>query len=666
MKKLGFILLFILAASFNLIAQQLFSEQQGKVTQNEMDMVVYEKDPDAEALIIYDLGEYSIREDSDGRLVLEMRMRKKIKILKQAGIKYADFEIPFYVEGQKPEVVNSITATTYNWIDGKLIKTELDPKKIFEEVVSDEYRIKKIALSDVREGSVIETSYTITTPYFQHMRSWFFQNKIPVIHSKLIYNAIPYYEYAYIIKGISKMDEFESKVSNSENRYGPYTYKVVTYTFGLSDVPAFKDEEFISSTKDYIASLHFQMTKINYPTGGIQTLISTWPDICKSLLSNDYFGKYMKQSEKEGTKIVPQLGLDDKTPTEKLELLTQYVKDSYKWDGFYSKYADDKLSDFLKQKTGNAANLNLYLIGLLRASNIDAFPIILSTRKNGAIPIERPFAQFFNYVIAGAEIDGRIYLLDATEPFLHYTSLPEQCIDVLGLIVKPKLKEAEWIETKQLNKMQTTENFQINLDPENSKMNIRAMFTSNGNNAFMLRKEYAGSENNLKKYYKKRNNIEIEGEIKVNNYETTNKPFSITFSSSTNLETNNQKIFVHPFCNLSLSSNPFKQTSRNLPVDLIYLIGENYNSSIIIPKEYKVEYIPSAMSIDNDIMTFNYSVNTTGNIVNIAGSYSLKKNIYDASQYNDLKTSYTKVIQQLSEMVILSKEDEKATADKEL
>ncbi|MCP4883238.1 MAG: hypothetical protein GY908_05570 [Flavobacteriales bacterium] len=59
---------------------------------------------------------------------------------------------------------------------------------------------------------------------------------------------------------------------------------------------------------------------------------------------------------------------------------------------------------------------------MLRASGIDANPILVSTRDHG-IPIF-PTKKGFNYVIAGVELNADITLLDITEKYSFPDILP--------------------------------------------------------------------------------------------------------------------------------------------------------------------------------------------------------------------------------------------------
>lgn len=655
MKKTIAISFLLFHITMSLFSQADYTQEAGKVTQYEMSMTEYEKDKDAEALVIYDLGKYYFQGDNTRGFLLRMEKRIKIKILKQAGVKYANFEIPYYMEGMDWENIEDIQATTYNFEDGQLKKTELINKNIFEEKINENLQVKKIALADVREGSVIEFSYKLSTPYFFNMRKWDFQGSIPVIQSQLKYRAMPYYEYTYILKGANKLDEMTSKTLNDEIRFGRLVYKEVEYTFGMKDIPAFRDEEFITSAQDYMISLNFQLSKIYYPTGGKREIMTTWPAMCDDFLKNSDFGKYIRNSEKEGKKVIATLDLTDKPVIDKIDIITQYVKSKYNWDGNNGKYAQVGLSDFLKQQKGNVGNINLFLVGLLQAAGVDVYPVVLSTRKNGAISKGHPFQQFFNYVIAMVKVEDKIYFIDATEPLLYFSDLPERCLNIEGLIIKPKSEEWAVIRQKALSIGQ--KDFTLKILPEEGKMAVDAKYIGTGLNAYKYRTIHLGKDNNLSAYLKNDNNIEVKDDkIEVVPVDRLSKPFVFSFSFDAPLENNNNKLFLNPFCNLSISENPFKQTSRSNLVDMVYIRGDIYRSTIEIPEGYKVEYIPESLSVDDNLIAINYAIERDSSKIMVSAGYNLKQSVYQAKDYNSLKMSFANMIKKFSEMIVLVKE----------
>ena len=633
-----------------------YSQEYGKVTQYEMSMTEYKPDKDAEAVVLYEYGKnFFVPDYNKGGFRLYMQYFIKIKVLKQAGIEYAEFEIPYYVETNDMELVTELKGTTYNMENNQLTETPLNSRNIYEENYGKTVRVKKFAMPDVREGSVIELKYTIETPWFFNMREWKFQKKIPVVYSCLDYKAIPYYEYTYIMKGADKFDEFVSEAQTSDIQFGTLTYREMLYTFGMKNLPAFKDEEFISSTKDYMVSINFQVSKIHNPRGGATEIMSTWKQLNEEYLKDNNFGRYIKNSEKESKKVLETLDLTELTEAEQVKLISDYVRFNYNWNGRNDKFATNKLADFLKQKTGNTADINLYLTGMLRAAGIEATPVVLSTRNNGAVSLTHPFSKFLNYVIVHARANDTTYLIDATESALAFDELPERCTNVMGLLVKPK--SDEWIDILQKKLAVTEKDFKVKINEPVGKLGVQTNVTAHSFDSYYYRSNYQGKEENLREFLRNKE-TELIGEIKVENYADTEQPFVFTYQSEPQIEELDGKFFIKPFLNQSVTDNIFKQTKRTLPVDLIYLRAAKFTSTIEIPEGYKVEYLPNKLNTNNILMKIEYDAIENNNKIIVTAYYEFKHAIYDAKFYNILKVSYEGVVKKFNEMIVLAKSGE--------
>ena len=636
-------------------AVENYSHEFGKVTQYEMSMTQYPADADAEAIVIHELGDFHFIGEYDKGFMLNMYFTIKIKILKQAGLRYADFEIPFYIGNQKMEIVDMIEGHTFNFIDGKLTKTPLDLSKIYQEKKNDNWHIKKFAMPDVREGSVIELKYHIKTPYFVNIREWEFQKRIPVVHSLLTYKAIPYYEYTYLVKGATKFDIFKSEADVFEKRFGKLVYKELAYKFGFNKLPAFKDEEFITSPNDYMVGMIFQLSAINYPTGGREAIMSTWPEINKELLKNKYFGKYIADCKKQGEKILPTLNLSDKSLEQKVKIISEYVANNYKHNGFIDKFTSQSVKDFMKNKVGNAAEINLFLTGLLQSAGLEIAPVAISTRRNGAISKNHPFEQHLNYVIAMVKSDSISYFLDATNPLLSYNELPEECINVLGLVVN-KEKTENWVFVEQNIAVKTIHTFSTAIFPDKNMMNVKANFESFGNDAYRYRKAYKENPSKFSEYIQKQTNLVLLNDAEVNNADDLEKPFGFSFDFNTSIENPGDKLFIHPFAGLVIQNNPFKQTERKFAVDMIYLKGNKYIAHIEIPSGYRIEHLPESLNVERRIVNINYSASVVDNKIIVEASYDYTTNMYAAKDYPQLKLFTNEIIKKFNEMIVLVKE----------
>lgn len=654
MKK---IMVCFLASAISLwsYSQENYSMNENKVTQYEMEMTQYPDDDEAEAVVIFEKGDYRFIYSDNVGFLLQMTFHSKIKILSQAGEKYATFEVPLYkADIRTIESFEDLTGITYNLEDGKLIETNFNPRgNVFDEKINENWSSKKFTLPNVKAGSVIEVKYTIKTPFFFNMREWGFQKKIPVVESCLSYRAIPYYEYVFSATNINKFDEQSSSVINQEIRYGNLVYKEMEHLFRLKRIPAFRDEEFITAAKDYMISLNFQLARVYFPTGGKRDYISTWEDLAKDLQKDPSFGKYINSARKEAKKILPQLSLSDKPDKEKISIISDYVKHNFNWTGFYGKYTSKKVSDLLKLKRGNVAEINLFLVGMLEEAGLNVAPIILSTRDHGKINKTYPFMHYFNYVIAQVSIDDSFLFLDATEPMLSDRMVPLRCANTDALIIE---KEPKWTFVRQ----RTISFLQRNLDiviKDQGKVEVDAQYGTVGQSAYIYRSKYLGNKSDLAKYLKESDDIDVVGEIETTDYEVLNKPFRFNFSFRTKADSNKDKIFINPFLSLFSRNNIFKQSKRTLPVDMNELKSESYAANIHIPEGYQLDFIPENMMLNNDVLQITYNSKISDETIQVEFSYNFKDYVFPAEKYSKLKDSYAQLLSKMSEMIVFSKKE---------
>ena len=655
MKRLFFLIALFYCLGGSIYAQENYSQKWGRPTQYEMDMTAYEQDSEAEAVVIYDTGKSFFRPNrTEGGFELYMERTFKIKILNQAGIKHANHDIPYYMENNKREEIYDLEANTYNFENGQLIITPLEKANIFTEKINDYWSKKVFAMPNVREGSIIEIKYTIISPYIFNIREWNFQKEIPVVESTFRMGIIPYYEFSYIMTGSTVFDISKSEVDPREYKYGRLTYQEMIHTFGKKNIPAFKDVDFISSDKDYMISLNFQLSKVNYPQGGSKNIMTSWPEICNELLSSNHFGKYIKDAEKQGQKIIPTLELNGKSEDEQIETIVNYIKRTYRWNSIYSKYSTENVSRFQKEQSGNSTDMNLFLLGLLKAAKINAQPVATSTRGNGTISIQHPFNKFFNYVIVRViKTDGSSLILDATEPLLKYDKLPNRCNNIKGLVVDKNSNE--WIDITQPELSLTEKSFKIEFDEDFSMQKSDITYTAYNHDAFLFRNRYRGNSDNLKEFLQNQN-ITPTGQIATKNELDLGQPFIFSFQTETPIDKLSDKLFISPFANLSVTENIFKQnTQRVHPIDFIHKPAERFHCSIIIPEGYEVESLPTITNNNSKRIRVKYEAKETDGRIEIFAEYEFNQSQYTAEEYTPLKLMFDAVIKKFNEIIVLRK-----------
>lgn len=652
-RRLLLICIFLIS-TVNLFAQSP-TQTFGRFCADDFKMERYDKDPDAEAVMLYDIGSSYFLQSNDG-YTLYFERRMKIKVLNKSGFKHTEFEIPFYIKGNVEEQVEELEGNTYNYENNAVRKTPLDMKSVFEQKINERWKVKKFAMPDVKEGSVIELKYKISSPYFFNFRSWAFQHKIPVVYSQYITKMIPFYEYTFLLQGANKFDSNLSYEDRGlESHFGSITYHDMIYEYVMKDIPAFKDEAFITSMDDYVIKLDFQLAAFHSPMGGNQQIMSTWPALINDMLDDDNFGGYQKKMQKKVKSIAEGMNLTSMSVSDKLKYVDQYVKSHCTWNGSESKFSSKSAGDFLTTKTGNSTDINLFYAALLNSLGIEAYPILISTRSNGKLKYNYPFLQFFDYALVGAIVDGQYILLDGTDPLSRFREIPTDCFNDKGLLIKKNKEAIEWISMS--SNTESGVHFKIDLAPALDRDSVSGKFSvvSLGYDALGLRNEFLSDIKKLKNKLQL-NNLTLLDSLKDTNLHDLDKPFELDFKANHSFDKIEDKILITPFCNLVINENPLKQNTRNYPIDMVYPKVRSFSTTIHIPSGYKVYDIPSTSNINTDDYKMQYQVRQVDDsTLTVVGIYEFKKDVYPPNSYFEMKKVFDRVIDKFNQKIVLVK-----------
>jgi hypothetical protein len=632
---------------------QVTAPLYGRVNIAEVTMKEYTGDKTCEAVVLYDVGKSYFRDTENGfELVFERRT--KIKIFSKSGLRWAEIEIPYYTEGFTSENVSDIEAASYNLENDVIRQTFLDPKKVFDEKTSDHYRQKKFAIPNVKEGSVIEYKYSIASPYMFNLQDWQFQRTIPTVYSEYLVKITPFYEYIYIMTGQKYLTVKESYVDGGLPRnLGAIQYQDMVHRFVMKNLPAFSDESYITSINDYIYKADFQLSHVHHTNGVTVDIITTWPKMITEMMKHEKFGDYINKAEKACGSLAALPELTGKSQTEQLEILVNQVKSGFSWNGDFNEFATKSVKEFMKEKTGNSADINLYLTGLLRAAGFDAYPVIISTRGHGKIKSDYPFAHFFNDVIILVTADGKQILTDATQVLCPFNTIPPWCINEKGLVIK---KDAEdWVMLSNNDPSTLNSSFIIRLAPENDTVRCIHKVSATNYDAFNFRKNYQDDSEKVEKYFHDKGYTGIDS-IRIVNFDDPRLNYSLKVDLRYPAEKTEDKIYLSPFMLEAPEENFLKQTVRQYPVDMTYLKSRMFNSVISIPDGYSIEYLPADSKIESKFLDAEFASKKIGeNTLIITARYTYKKVVYEPEDYSNLRYTLNEIIKKLNEKVVLKK-----------
>jgi hypothetical protein len=646
-QMLFFVFLFVISA----LSAQDREYEFGKVALNDFEYTQCPFDKEAEAVVIYDKGESSFVEREGNFSVLFKRF-VRIKVLSDAGAEWGNVEIPYYQSNNIYESINELEAVSYNFENGILKRTELDKSSYHSEKKSENWMIKKFAIPNVKAGTVIEYQYSIESQYVFNLRDWEFQWRIPVLYSEYVVNMIPFYQYSFLLQGATKFDKQTSVVSNNDRQYGSIKYQDYVHTYVMKNIPAFKDEEFITSSNDYIIKLDFQLSKIFFPGGYDKDIITTWPLLIKDMLAEDTFGKYVLKAEKLSAKIFDLTKFAIMTQQQKFDSVINYVKKTYIWNKKERLYASKSIKQLQEDKFGNSADINLFTIGLLKGVGLTAQPVIISTRENGKIKHDYPFLDFFDNVLIKADIDSSEILSDATDILIANNRVPVNCINDRGLVIQKD--KVEWVDLKArtLSKIRTT----IIMNLSGNQLMSGVSVSASEYDGLYFRKKFGIDKQAILKQLSEKEYDVNDSTLAIKNMENFSSPFSLRYKVETKPQIIGNKVYISPFLKEVIQTNPLKQQSRTYPIDINYAQQRVYVSTITIPEGYKIDFLPANKSIKNTYFEMYYDLKEFNGIVNISFAYSFKLPVYQAGDYLLIKSFYNDIINKSNEKIVFVKQ----------
>ncbi|WP_405606021.1 hypothetical protein [Polaribacter sp. Asnod1-A03] len=620
----------------------------GQTTLDELKMTVYDKDSTAAAVVLYEHANVYLDPEFDYKTRTDYYYR--IKILDKAAFDFADVEIHLYKEKKAIDV----KAITYNLSEnGGLSKNTINKDQIFKVKDSENWSSTKFTMPNLKEGSVIEYSYSVISPYLG-IDDWYFQSSIPKIKSEIDAAVLGNYKYNVRLVGFLQLDKDDPSIKKKCLYIdGIGEGACVIYSYGINNIPAFKEEDYMLSKKNYISRLSFDLKTYTSTRGVVEEYTTTWKQADKQL--KDIFLNNQTSKKSFFRKNIPENILNTEDQLTKAKDIYSFIKNHFTWNQKFWNSADEKIKKAFDKKSGSAGEINLSLYNSLKAADIDANLVILSTRDNGIPTKLFPVIFDFNYVIVQVVINGTEYFLDATNKYLPFGQIPSRCINGQARLINSK-KENNWITLKP--KIETSK-----------KMNAIFSLNDEGNfeGSLLIRRQGYEALNQREKINTLTENAYLESfetdysdaevdDYKVKKLNQLEQPieevFDLKIISGNDLS---NKIRINPFFFDRIKENPFKLKERNYPVDFAYARSNSFNLSLSFPENYKVVQIPEskafALPENGGVFTIKSIIKEKSVVIYLR--FNIKKEIFNPYDYEYLKIFFDKVIKSESSDIVL-------------
>ncbi|WP_426480282.1 transglutaminase domain-containing protein [Chryseobacterium sp. R2ACT005] len=582
-------------------------------------------DENAPAEILYKSAYFMVDANTGN---LHKRYYYRVKIYdKDKAEDWLNLEIPIYNVGTNRESLGKFKAFTYNLENGNTVPVKVEKSSQYRSKENKYVTLTKFAFPSVKNGSVLEYQYEIVSPFRFMIPEVLIESDTPSLNTEYVFDTPINMSYnVNYTGGLSpKYREMEER-----NLYGAQ-YK--TFRFAYENLKGFKTEKFVRNDRNFRTKISAELNSTNF--GELKLYSSSWDQIGKRLYESDDFGGELKRT-KLAKENMPAGVSEMKTDLEKANAIFSYVQKTFTWNKDKGIYTEDGIKKLLETKVGNAAEINLFLVMMLREAGLKADPLVISTVENGLINLVSPNISNMNFVLAAINIDKQLHIYDATSKQSSLDEIPLKNWNQYGILVtKEKALQIQMSNVKSSNTFLTV-NGKINDDGS-----ISGTYSDRDTGAYAMyvKDSYDDNAEKYKKQYKENFSMDFTD---INSKVLENGDFesSMKFSSMNLIDRVGKKMIINPMLFLNKSSNEFDQTeARQYPIDFGSPITKVKKITLEIPEGYVIEEMPKEKRIvtEDKEIAYTYSVEQKGNKLEVTTTTKVSSSDYPKEYYPAFK-----------------------------
>lgn len=662
MQKFYFLLIFLFLPF--LLLSQKYPFKIGKVDKEDMAIDSCSFYPEATSMIMAEYGDLKFQYDQDAgwQYRIEIGVRKKIFDITAAddagNIKIRAYEPE---KGGYKEDIGAIKAYSHNMVDGKIEESKLSRREVYKKRINENWVEYSFAIPNIKSGSIVEYSYIKTSDYLNNLHTWQFQKDVPVAHSDFRFRIPEWFNYQnsqlgnvvfadaevesqrrdYLIRW-SNLVPGEGSVKRGSGKISS-TDKISRFV--AENILPLEDEPFMNNKGNVPSRIEFQLVSTNFPNSPVNVVAGNYPSFNAELIKSYSFGDRLKKG-----RFIKDLELNSDSYTETAVKIYDHLKSHFDWNEKYTFLSGDAGKPAYDSKKGNIADINLSFIAALREKEIEAYPIILSTRGHGIVHPIYPSYSDFNYVIAFVKVDGKGYFCDVASK-LPFGQLPLRCRNGKGWIVSED--GGNWVDLKQ----NSVYNHTTMVKTEITTDSIISHISKRDEGYAALETIKKIDEVTVEKY--KEDIIANNSSGQLANLEISElnltKPLDVEYDLHKKLD-GSDIIYLEVPTIGTIKENPFKKESRFSPIDFAYQQNYRLFTTFTIPEGYTAELPESALvKLPNNNGQFIYQVSQNGNTINLRSDVFITKTDFSIQEYPQLKQFYEMIEKKHSELIVLKK-----------
>jgi hypothetical protein len=527
--------------------------------------------------------------EADESIVAILEHHIRIKVFDDSVREASVVAIPYYFENDM-ERITSLEAYTYLPSGERAALSEQDIRTIN---INSRYSVKEFAMPAVEDGAVIEYRYTIERRYIEELPDFYLSHRVPTDNAKLTITYpkyLRYQSYTENFDGTITHDVVYTDTSSVPKVFTiPQPQPIVTERWMVRDIPAVKEEAYISTLDDYRGKIKFLLSEFGIPR---QKLENNWEVVVARIRDKTDPWESINRNEvarAAGDSIAAALGAMPESQLQ--DSIYHYLNKRVNFSGQHTAFSQTSGKEVLEGEPSSQAAINQTLVAMLRAADIDAHPVLISTRKSGKINMDFPSFYQFNGLMIRSQIGKKSYLMDAGFPHSQPGLIPVDTYGSRGLVLK---KDGyEWID---INPDKSLFDIQVQIDgrlERNGTLSGTVESLQQGYPAQIIRQQKADgmsdSEILRQTLFDGYPRMSVSN-VEVNNAQKYGRPIVL----SADFEIENYATSFTDGLNFSpmvvgyRNENPFSGPDRNLPITLDAPEKLELSYSIELPQGYSV------------------------------------------------------------------------------
>jgi len=609
----------------------------GKCDKADLEMKDCSFDPGAEALVLLDVGEIHTLYVPNIGWQSEGNYRMRVKVLKPAAVHRAEVKIAFYSNNRMQEI-SGLDGISFN-LDaaGNIEKSDLEKKAIYRKAINSQRSEVSFALPNVKVGTVFEYKYTITSRSYSYLPTWTFQKGIPVRYSAFNVILPQYFEFT---TQVIKRQEMEKKDAGDDGTW-----------YIMRTIPGLKDEPYSSGREDYLQRVEFQLSKINAPSY-YEEIRTTWPKLINELLEDEDFGLAIKKNLRMPDDLKGQLASVN-TTKDKVRTVYNFVQQYMQWNEEEGIYSSNGIKDAWDKKNASIADINFILIRLLRDADVDANPVLVRTKDNGAVNTVYPFLRQFNAVFVQVKDAEKTYIMNAADKFNPFYLIPYDVLYCRALLVDKN--DGGIIQIQDDGKYMNNIFYHCNVDPDGKLIGEATLNNSGYSRNLRMR---TLKKDQFKGLVEDNEGIQLKMDsFIVNNLNEDMKPLEQKVSFNGSMQSSGEYFFLPYNLFMGLEKNPFVEENRVMDIDFDFPKNYVITGSYTLPADYVVNELPknTRMILPDTSIALTRLMQQDGNMISFRLTLDMNASGYSADSYPYIKEFFKKMYEILDERIVLKK-----------